>query len=117
MINLKKIVVLLLFLLLPLLCGCESKATGAVHELTDYSWSAKQRSGSEVTLTFTADRACLAIVSPKEVTRIEGKYLASDKELVIFMPQIAQTYGFSYTPRGKLLDLHRGGATITLKKK
>ncbi len=112
----KKYVVLLPLILL-LLCGCGSRATGASHELTDYSWSARQRSGSEVTLTFTADRACLAIVSPKEVTRIEGKYLASDRELVIFMPQIAQTYGFSYTPRGRLLDLHRGRATITLKKK
>lgn len=103
-------------LLLLLLCGCETRNTGASHELTDFAWSAVQRSGNKVTLTFSADRACLAIANQKDVTRIEGRYLASDRELVIFMPQIARTYGFTYTPRGGLLDLCRGNTTITLKK-
>ena len=114
----KKIVAVLLILpALCFFCGCQIQSTGAVHELIDYSWGITQRSGERVSLTFSGDRACFCMENAKGTTKIEGRYLASDGELVIFMPQIARNYGFSYTPRGKYLDLAYQDELIRLKKK
>lgn len=114
----KKIVAALLILpVLCLFCGCGVKNTGAVHELCNHSWGITQRSGERVSLTFSGERACFCMKNSKDTAKIEGRYLACDGELVIFVPQIARSYGFSYTPHGKYLDLSYQGEHIRLKKR
>lgn len=120
LIILKKIVISLfifLFLTAVLLSGCETEPDGTAYELTGYSWQTTLKSGAVVTLDFEGDNACLGIKSGEDAVKISGKYLAGESELVIFMPEICQNYGFNYTPRGKFLDLSYEGKTITLKKR
>lgn len=119
LIILKKFVILLLSFLLAavlLLSGCETAPDGCAHELTDHSWQTSLESGATVSLDFSGEYACLKIQSGDEAVKISGKYLAGESELVIFMPEIYQNYGFEYTPRGNFLDLSYEGKTITLKK-
>ncbi len=103
-------------LLLPLLCGCSMQQTGKTFELCSQSWSVTQRGGARIGLCFDGDTACFSVNNGKEHTEIKGRYLATDIDFVIFMPQIAQNYRFVYTPRGKYLDLKYNGKTLTLKK-
>lgn len=104
------------FLLLPLLCGCGMRQTGRAHELCARDWRITQRGGAQISLRFDGDNACFTVQNGGERTKIEGRYLATEKDFVIFVPQIAQNYRFSYIPRGKYLDLQYNGKTLTLKK-
>ncbi|HCA05511.1 MAG TPA: hypothetical protein DEO32_06415 [Ruminococcaceae bacterium] len=114
----KKFVFTLIFITFALfLCGCETGETSCVGELTSSSWQLKLKSGGKIDLDFNGKIACLTLSNGKDKTKIEGKYLADETEFVIFMPQIAQNYGFKYTPRGNLLDLSFEGKTVTLKKR
>ncbi len=102
-------------ILLPLIfCGCETKQTGNVYELTRYSWQAKFENGGKVTLSFRGERASLTLKNGDEQDKIEGKVIADDSSFVIFDRDDAQNYGFEYVPRGEKLDLTFEGSTIEM---
>ncbi len=112
----KKVVAAILFILLPLtFSGCAADVSGRVSELISCSRSAVLESGAEVSLSFSEDTATLAIKSRDETTVIQGRYLADDDNLVIFMPEIGQNYCFAYTPRGNELELTYDGGSVVLK--
>lgn len=114
--KLKKIVISLIFFLW-ILCGCTQSASGNVDELCGASWSKTLEGGAAVSLRFEGNNcAYLTVESAGECTEIAGKYIADENQLVIFMPSLAQNYGFHYLPKGDELELSSGGRAITLEK-
>ena len=109
----KKLVVLWIIICTALLCGCSTVKTGKKYELTENSWKARLDGGGRLSLRFGGGRAELKMENGENKTVISGEYLADDKTLVIFVPELMQNYGFGYTPRGNLLDLSFNGATVT----
>ena len=98
------------------LCGCGTKSQGYYAELTQSKWAAELDGGCKVSLAFVEDNACLTIENADMKTEIKGKTIADEHSFVVFMPEIAQNYGFEYTPKGSTLELTFEGNTITLKK-
>lgn len=112
----KKSVVLLLIISSLLFCSCTSPSSSYKTELVSSSWHTTLDGGAEVSLSFDDQTACLSISSSDKNCKIEGKYIADEQTLVIFVPEIAQNYGFSYTPKNSTLTLCFEGNTITLEK-
>lgn len=112
----KNFVILLLTLSVLLLCSCTTDTSGYKTELVSSKWYALLDGGAEVNLSFDDDTACFCINNAEKSCKIEGKYIADDKTFVIFVPEIAQNYGFSYTPKNSTLELGFGEHYITLER-
>ncbi len=112
----KKTVTLLMILLSLLFCGCESRSKGNVYELTGCDWEAETEGGGVLRLSFDGDSARIEIENGADSTVIEGEMLADDGTFVVFDKELRQNYGFSYVPRGSLLDLTYGGHTVEMHK-
>lgn len=112
----KKFVVAVSFLLCLLFCSCSADTSGYKHELISNSWSAKFEGGAELKLEFNENTACLSIKNSDKKADIKGKYIADEKSFVIFVPEAAQNYSFTYVPNGKSLELSYSGSTVTLER-
>lgn len=113
---LKKIVAVLIISVCFVFSACTTDTSGYVNELKSSKWTAKLEGGAEVNLEFSEDTAILKIQNSDITTEIEGSYIADQNSLVIFMPDVAQNYTFTYTPKGNKLDLTYNNSTITLNK-
>lgn len=112
----KKFVALFLIIFIFSLCSCTTATSSYKSELISSSWHTTLEGGAEVSLTFDDEIAALDISSTDKSCKIEGKYIADEQTLVIFVPKIAQNYGFSYTPKNSTLTLSFEGNSITLEK-
>ncbi len=112
----KKFVILSCVLLCMLFCSCTADTSGYVSELTGSRWSAELNGGARAELCFEGDTASLNIENGGKSVQLQGKYIADENTFVIFMPEIAQNYTFSYTPKGSTLSLSYGGKSIILEK-
>ncbi len=112
----RRLSVILLMSLCIFLCSCTKDTTGYSNELVSSSWEKTLNGGAEVKLDFTEDTANLSIANGDLKTNIKGKYIADEKQFVIFVPKISQNYGFEYTPKGDTLELKYGDCTITLDR-
>ena len=113
----KKFVAVLMISFLFLLCGCTRSTSGRIDELRKNSWEAQFEGGATVSLSFDGDEASLLLENAGERAIISGKCLINDSELVIFVPELGQNYGFSYVPKGKTLELSFGDETVILNRK
>lgn len=89
--------------------------TGYSTELTSSDWKATLKGGAEVELSFDEENAVLSLKNGDVESEIKGKYIADETTFVIFVPEIAQNYGFEYTPKGNTLDVKYGENTITFQ--
>ena len=112
----KKYVAAALILSVFLLCSCSKDTSGCKTELTTSKWQNRYDSGAEVNLEFENDYAKFTINNADKSCVISGKYIADDSTFVIFVPEIAQNYGFDYNPKNSSLELTFEGNTITLDK-
>lgn len=111
----KKFVILSAIVCCVILCSCTMQDSGYKTELTSYKWCSEFDGGGKVSLAFSDENATLTLENGKDTAQIKGKYIADDKQFIIFVPQIAQNYRFEYTPKGKTLDLKYNNSTVTLQ--
>lgn len=112
----KKVVALFYLIICVMFCSCTQNTSGYSYELTSSKWKTTLNGGAEVSLSFSDDTANFTIKNSDKSTQIKGKFIADEETFVIFVPEICQNYGFSYTPKGNTLDLTYNGKTITLEK-
>ncbi len=112
----KKFVAVISIFFCLIFCSCTADTSGYKNELTSKCWSAELEGGAQAELSFNGDTAALSLKSGEETAKIEGRYIADDKTLVIFMPEIAQNYTFEYTPKGNTLELKYNGNAITMSE-
>lgn len=112
----KKYVAAILILSVFLLCSCSKDTSGCKTELTTSKWHKTLDTGAEIDLEFTDDYAELSIKNTDKNCLISGKYIADDSTFVIFVPEIAQNYGFDYNPKNSSLEITFEGNTLTLDK-
>lgn len=110
----KKLVALLLPLFV-ICCGCARTASGNVAELTACSWTASPEGGAAAKLVFADGNAALTVTNGGESEVIAGRYIADDRNLVIFDSGTKRNYSFSYVPRGDTLELSYAGEQIEMK--
>lgn len=112
----KKCVIWIILLSNLLLGGCMKDTSGYMEELKSHTWQSQFAGGVSVSLSFSEDTASLFIENAGESAQICGKYVLDDHQLVIFVPEISQNYGFSYIPCGDSLELRYGDETVILDK-
>lgn len=112
----KRLTVIFLIVICMTFTSCMADTTGYSYELTSSEWGATLKGGAEVKLSFNEDTALLSLQNGDLKSEIKGKYIADETDFVIFVPEIAQNYGFEYTPKGNTLELKYGEHTITLEK-
>ena len=110
----KKFVALLCFFSITMLCGCSVDTSGYKYELVSNVWEAEPDSGARAVLQFDGDIATLELSNGDLQRKIEGKYIADDNTLVIFMPELKYNYSFEYEPKGNTLELKYNDMTLTL---
>lgn len=112
----KKFIIMFLIIICILFSSCMKDTTGYSTELTSSAWKTVLNGGAEVELSFCEDTAKLCIKNGDLKSEIKGKYIVDETNLVIFVPEISQNYGFEYIPKGNSIDLKYGEYTITLDK-
>jgi hypothetical protein len=113
--NMKKIVVVLIFLISVILPSCTTDTSGYKSELVSRKWIAELSGGATVNLEFAENIAKLEMRNADKKVEIKGRYVADDETFVIFVPEISQNYSFTYLPKGEKLDVSYNGYTITLE--
>lgn len=112
----KKFVAVFILLISFVFSACTADTSGYVHELTSAKWKANLEGGVELELEFDKNTALLKIDNSDKSVKIKGRYLASEKSFIIFMPEIAQNYTFDYLPMGEKLNVTYNGRTVTFDK-
>ena len=111
----KKIVVVLIFLISVILSSCTTDTSGYKNELVSRKWYTELKGGATINLEFSEDIAKLKKKNADEKVEIKGRYVADNETFVIFVPEISQNYCFTYLPKGNNLDITYNGYTITLE--
>jgi hypothetical protein len=113
--NMKKIVVVLIFLISVILSSCTTDTSGYKNELVSRKWYTELKGGATINLEFSEDIAKLKMKNADKKVEIKGRYVADNETFVIFVPEISQNYSFTYLPKGNNLDITYNGYTITLE--
>ncbi len=110
----KKFVIMLCAIIMITLCSCSVDTSGYTYELTSNIWEAEFDGGGKAVLKFDDDTASLTMSNGDLQRSIEGRYIADDSSLVIFMPELKYNYCFKYTPRGNTLELEYNDMILEL---
>lgn len=116
--NFRKTEVLLLLLIFMLnLSGCcKNKIMTRADELMSASWSAQDRYGKKITLSFNQNKALIQLETKEFTGEIYGMVTLNDDTLEIADKALNENYVFKYVLFGNKIDLKYGEKTIELKK-
>lgn len=116
--NFRKTEVLLLSLIFMLnLSGCcKNKIMTRADELMSASWSAQDKYGKKITLSFSQNKALIQLETKEFTGRIYGTATVNDDTFEIADKALNENYVFKYVLFGNKIDLKYGEKTIELKK-
>lgn len=106
----------ILMIFVFVMTSCMSDTSGCKYELTASSWSAEQKGGSSVSLSFDDENAYLTAKSGNDEVNIDGKYAADSESFVIFNTAYPENFRFYYELNGENLSLTYCEGTIVLKR-
>ena len=106
------IVVVMLFL-----TGCtQAQITSKADELIANKWSASDKFGKEISLSFIQDTAELKVKTNDFSCEITGTALVDEQTVKIFDNTLKQSYSFNYTLYGDKIEIIYDENTIELSK-
>lgn len=100
-----------------LLSGCtQSQVKAQADELVANKWSAVDKFGKEIYLSFKNDTASLRVKANDFNYEIKGTVLLDEQTLKIFDNSLKQSYAFDYVLYGDKIDIIYDDRSIELKK-
>ncbi len=110
------LIIALLFIAL-LLSGCtQPQVKAQADELVANSWSAVDKFGKEISLSFKDDTAKLHIKTEDFNYEINGTVLVDEQTVKIFDDALNQSYSFDYTLYGDKIEIIYDDKTVELSK-
>lgn len=104
-------------IMMVLLTGCtQTQITSEADELMANKWSACDKFGKEISLSFIEDKAELKVKTDNFSCEITGIALVDDQTLKIFDNTLKQNYSFNYTLYGDKIEITYYENTIELSK-
>lgn len=104
-------------IIIVLLTGCtQSQITSEADELMANKWSACDKFGKEISLSFIEDTAELKMKTDNFSCEITGTALVDEQTLKIFDNNLKQSYSFNYTLYGDKIEITYYENTIELSK-
>lgn len=103
--------------ILIFLSGCtHSQIKTQADELVANKWSAVDKFGKEISLSFNDDTASLRVKANDISYEIKGTVLLDEQTLKIFDNTLKQSYVFDYALYGDKIDIVYDDRSIELKK-
>lgn len=118
----KKRVILLVFALIFLFCGCSRAVCNYADELKSSVWLSEFKNKTAVRLSFS-DYKCKLEITTNETSdakrinaEIMGLCVVDNENFAVTDEKTGQTFKFIYKLKGKTCDIIYNGAKLTLKR-